>query len=237
MPNHIGWAQIALRLALTVFAGTVIGINRGEHGRPAGLRTTLLVCLAASISMIQVNLMLEMADRPSDSFVMLDLMRLPLGILSGMGFIGAGAILRKDTLVRGVTTAATLWFVTVIGLCLGSGQLELGMIGLALGWMTLSLLKPLEKAWIRDRRGNLILMVRSDGPSADQLIQMLTEAGLKVITMGLTYEAAGERREFLFSLKWEAKQTEPTPPPILNTLAVNPTTLKLIWEPAPQLTS
>jgi putative Mg2+ transporter-C (MgtC) family protein len=56
-----------------------------------------------------------------------DLMRLPLGILIGVGFIGGGAILRRDDIVVGVTTAATLWLVTVIGLCLGGGQLALGL--------------------------------------------------------------------------------------------------------------
>ena len=64
--------------------------------------------------------------KPTDSFVTLDLMRLPLGILTGMGFIGAGAILKKGDIVLGVTTATTLWFVTVLGLCFGGGQWILG---------------------------------------------------------------------------------------------------------------
>lgn len=59
MPLTISWQQIALRLILTVVAGLVIGFNRGEHGRPAGMRTTLLVCLAASLSMIQANLLMN----------------------------------------------------------------------------------------------------------------------------------------------------------------------------------
>jgi putative Mg2+ transporter-C (MgtC) family protein len=60
-----------------------------------------------------------------------------LGILSGMGFIGAGAIVRTGSLVRGLTTAATLWFVTVLGLCFGGGQLALGLAVLALGVLVL----------------------------------------------------------------------------------------------------
>ena len=124
MPVTLDWEHVALRLILTVAAGFVIGFNRGEHGRPAGMRTTLLVCLAASLSMIQANLLMNSVGKAHDSFVILDLMRLPLGILSGMGFIGAGAILRKDSLVLGVTTAATLWFTTMMGLCFGGGQLD-----------------------------------------------------------------------------------------------------------------
>ncbi len=137
MPLNLSWQEIALRLALAFAAGGLIGFNRTEHGRPAGLRTTILVCLAACVSMIQVNLLLPLAGRHPDSFVMNDLMRLPLGILTGMGFIGGGAILRKGDLVLGVTTAATLWFVTVIGLCIGGGQLGLGIAGTLIGMLVL----------------------------------------------------------------------------------------------------
>src|SRR5271154_3238727 len=74
MPVIISWPQILLRLFFTVIAGVTIGLNRGEHGRPAGLRTTLLVCLAASISMIQANLLMNTIGRAHDSFIELDLM-------------------------------------------------------------------------------------------------------------------------------------------------------------------
>src|SRR6185312_3211300 len=109
MPLHLGWDEIALRLLLTVIAGVLIGYDRSEHGKAAGMRTTLLVCLAASGAMIQGNLLLPTADKPPDSFITNALMRLPLGILTGVGFIGGGAILRRDNIIVGVTTAATLW--------------------------------------------------------------------------------------------------------------------------------
>jgi putative Mg2+ transporter-C (MgtC) family protein len=108
MPLALTWNEIAIRLFCTVAAGALIGLNRSEHGRAAGLRTSILVCLAACVAMLQVNLLLPLAGRSSNSFVMNDLMRLPLGILSGMGFIGGGAILRRDNFVVGVTTAATV---------------------------------------------------------------------------------------------------------------------------------
>jgi hypothetical protein len=133
MSPSLQWGEIALRLGLTVLVGLIIGYNRSKHGKATGMRTTLLVCPAASAAMIQVNLLLPTAGRPAGSFVMNDLMRLPLGILTGVGFIGGGAILRRDDIVVGVTTAATLWLVTVIGLCIGGGQIGLAAtaIGLA----------------------------------------------------------------------------------------------------------
>jgi uncharacterized membrane protein YhiD involved in acid resistance len=86
MPVHPEWSDVALRLLCAVVAGFVTGYDRGEHGRPAGLRTTMLVSFAACVAMIQANLLLAVAGKTPDSFVVLDLMRLPLGILSGMGF-------------------------------------------------------------------------------------------------------------------------------------------------------
>ena len=133
MPIVVTWPDITLRLTLAIVAGGLIGLNRGEHGHPAGLRTTLLVCLAACLSMIQTNILIASAGRPADSFVMMDVMRLPLGILSGMGFIGGGVILKRENLVLGVTTAATLWFVTVLGLCFGGGQIALGIVASLIG--------------------------------------------------------------------------------------------------------
>src|SRR4051794_11981968 len=141
MPLTLRWEDIALRLVLTVVAGSLIGINRSEGGHAAGQRTTLLVCLAASVAMIRTNLLLPMTGKTPESFAVLDLMRLPLGIFTGMGFIGGGAILRKDETVHGVATAATLWLVIVIGLCQGGGQLGPGLTATALA---LLVLWPLE---------------------------------------------------------------------------------------------
>ncbi len=103
-------------------ASAAIGLNRREQDRPVGLRTTMLVALAAAIAMIQVNILLPLAGKPDGSFVVMDLLRLPLGILSGIEFIGAGAIVRRDNLVQGVTTAATLWFVTVMACLSAAGS-------------------------------------------------------------------------------------------------------------------
>src|ERR1700677_1115527 len=134
MSVTISYLQIAIRLALAFLTGLLIGINRDERGHAAGMRTTILVCLAACVAMLQANLLMNSIGRAPDSFVVLDLMRLPLGILSGIGFIGAGTIIKRGDIVQGVTTAATLWFVTVMGLCFGGGQIGLGLSACAVGF-------------------------------------------------------------------------------------------------------
>jgi putative Mg2+ transporter-C (MgtC) family protein len=231
MPVPVGWPEIALRLTLTVVAGTLIGLNRSEHGHSAGLRTTLLVCLAASVSMIQVNLLLPIAGKNADSFAVLDLMRLPLGILSGMGFIGAGAILRKGSLVRGLTTAATLWFVTVLGLCFGGGQLALGLVVLALGVLILGGLKSLESRWKQDRHATLSLTVEADGPTEDELTASLQASGYEIRPWTVAYLDQGRRRQLSVELRWRARPQEARSPSFLQGLGHHPGVLLLEWRP------
>src|SRR5579872_3352446 len=183
MPLHPEWYDITLRLALTVVAGVLLGLNRSERGRAAGLRTNVLVCLAASIAMIQTNLLNDSRGKSSDSFAVMDTMRLPLGILTGMGFIGAGAILRRGEMIKGVTTAATLWLVTAVGLCFGGGQLMLGGAGTVLGLFALWGLQGLE-SWIhQDRHGTLVLHATMDGPSEEEIRTTLAAAGYWINTL------------------------------------------------------
>src|SRR5580700_4469440 len=195
MPVILNWPEIALRLALTVVAGLVIGFNRGEHGRPAGMRTTLLVCLAASLSMIQANLLMNSVGKAHDSFVVLDLMRLPLGILTGMGFIGGGAILRRDSLVLGVTTAATLWFVTVIGLCFGGGQISLGIAAFVLGMVVLSGLRWFDYRMKQEQHGTLILTTERNQPSEEEIHATVRKAGYKISISAVAYGGETEQRQ------------------------------------------
>jgi putative Mg2+ transporter-C (MgtC) family protein len=158
MPLTLTWSDIALRLACTLIAGVLVGADRDERGKAAGIRTNVLVCLAASLSMILANGLLGTSGKSSSSFAQLDMMRLPLGILSGMGFIGAGAILRKGEMVIGLTTAATLWTVTMLGLCFGAGKTLLGMVGLVLTLFTLWGLKVVERHLSQEHRGTLCVV-------------------------------------------------------------------------------
>jgi putative Mg2+ transporter-C (MgtC) family protein len=165
MHETIEWPEIALRLALATAAGAALGFDRSERGRPAGLRTTMLVCLAAAIAMIQTNMLLSLKGKTPESFAVMDFMRLPLGILTGMGFIGAGAIVRRGNRTEGVTTAATLWVVTVIGLCLGGGQIGLGLSGVALALFVLEGLRRLDR-WVKPGRTvSLLVTLSPEGPS------------------------------------------------------------------------
>jgi putative Mg2+ transporter-C (MgtC) family protein len=231
MSTDITWADIALRLALTILAGVLIGLNRGEHGLPAGLRTTLLVCLAASLAMIQANILMASAGKPADSFVSIDLMRLPLGILSGMGFIGGGVILKRENLVLGVTTAATLWFVTVLGLCFGGGQLVLGTIALAIGVVVLRFLKTIELRLKTIRRGTLAIAVAADGPSEGDMRNLVLAEDFGIVATSSFFDQANLRREWICELRWRALPHASDEPAFLKKLELLAGVKSLRWSP------
>lgn len=173
MPLTLDWSSCAVRLACALVAGAAFGVNRSESGKAAGLRTTILVCLAACLAMLQANALLAQTGKSPSSFAVLDLMRLPLGILTGMGFIGAGAVLRKDGLVTGVTTAAMLWFVTVVGLCFGGGQYRLGASGAVVGLAVLWGLRIFEHRLERRKAAWLTLRYPLDSDCPQRLAARL----------------------------------------------------------------
>jgi putative Mg2+ transporter-C (MgtC) family protein len=232
MATPLEWPEMLLRLALTLAAGIILGCNRTERGRAAGLRTTILVCLAASMSMIQVNLLLPLRGKEPDSFIVLDLMRLPLGILTGMGFIGAGAILRKGEMIQGVTTAATLWVTTMIGLCFGGGQIALGLLGLAMAIASLWGLKQLEDNLPRDRRATLFLRVRGDSPSEAFVRDAIVAAKFGIEAWKITRRLVhgGPIVTIRCDLRWHGRRNETQPPPLLRQFQENPAVVALCWD-------
>jgi putative Mg2+ transporter-C (MgtC) family protein len=226
------WQTIALRLALATVAGALMGLDRSEHGRPAGLRTTMLVCLAAAVAMIQTNLLLGTAGKPADSFVMLDLMRLPLGILTGMGFIGGGAILRRDGFVLGVTTAATLWFVTVVGLCFGGGQLKLGVAALALGVLVLSGLRALEHRLPQDLHGTLRLTLTEDGTVEAAIRSRALAEGCRLSVTAVEHARHSRQRVVEFSVQWRGTPSPAQPPAFVSEVLRDPLVEAAQWRSA-----
>jgi putative Mg2+ transporter-C (MgtC) family protein len=229
MPVILHWHEVALRLALAAVAGSVVGLNRGERGSPAGLRTNLLVCLAACIAMIQANLLMGSAGKAPSSFVVLDLMRLPLGILSGMGFIGAGAILRKGDRIAGITTASTLWFVTVMGLCFGGGQLGLGGAALGIAVLILWVLKWIEYRLPQNQHGVLVLTLGANALPEQELRNSLSEEGFRLSSCAKSYFDHAPLKELRCQVSWQARRGKIIQPSFVEELAHHPDVVKLEW--------
>jgi putative Mg2+ transporter-C (MgtC) family protein len=231
MSITLEWHEIALRLVLTVIGGALIGLNRTVHGRPAGLRTILLVALAASISMIQANLLMDSVGKAANSFIVLDLMRLPLGILTGVGFIGAGAILRRENRVLGLTTAATLWFVTVMGLCFGGGQNGLGVTALGIGLVVLWGLQWLEAKLPQDRQGTLVLTIGPGGVGNEEIRSRIQLARFQIVSLGMMHDNVEQVRELSCEVRWHDRTNEAREPAFLEEFVRLPGVSKLKWSP------
>jgi len=140
------WTLLIRVLVAAVLAG-VIGAERELHGRPAGLRTHLLVGTGAALVMVTFALTARIL--PSDGMwgqlVRVDPGRLAAGIITGIGFLGAGTIMRTGDWVFGLTTAASLWFVAALGIAAGEGLYVLATGGMVIGLIVLTVMDRLEQ--------------------------------------------------------------------------------------------
>jgi len=231
MPLNPTWDDIALRLLLTLVAGALIGFNRESNGHAAGLRTTILVCLAASVAMILANMMLTISGKTDSSFVRTDVMRLPLGVLTGVGFIGGGAILRRDGLVAGVTTAATLWLVTVIGLCFGAGDILLGGAATAISFIVLWALKWVDQITPRDQRAILSISTAEGTPAIEQMRKLSAPMNCKI---RLRSQSVGKSESLTkLDVRWRGRPDDDPPMELLKVLRSELQATSIGWEAEP----
>lgn len=168
------------------------------------------------------------------SFAVLDLMRLPLGILTGMGFIGAGAMIKRGWLVHGVTTAATLWFVTVIGLCFGGGQISLGIAALAPAVVVVSALRWLDRRIKQDHQATPSLTTGRNEPTNQEIYSAVRKAGYKIKASSVSYSNQFLQRDIEFTAQWRASQQVDELPRCIQDLMKDSRAWAARWKPLPQ---
>jgi putative Mg2+ transporter-C (MgtC) family protein len=181
-------------------AGLVLGLERESHGRAAGLKTTILACVASCIAMI----LSENFYRETSNLVGVfrpDRARLAAGILTGIGFLGAGAIIRQGHLVRGVTTAAVLWYITILGLAFGSGHLLLGSIGTGIAIFALFALPLVEQHIKKDFYYSITVTLALNGASDEEIQKHLEDSGARVQRVDLDYDIGGQTRTLRCDVK------------------------------------
>src|SRR6185436_14710610 len=136
--------EIVGRLALAVVLGLGVGMERTLRGRPAGFRTHALVSLASCLLMLITVYEDHWFPELAQARVQIDPTRMAQGVMTGIGFIGAGAILREGVTVRGLTTAASVWTMAAIGLLVGIGFFFPAILGAVLAFVTLAGFRVLE---------------------------------------------------------------------------------------------
>jgi putative Mg2+ transporter-C (MgtC) family protein len=153
--------ELVARLVLALVLGGLIGLERESHGRPAGFRTHILVSLGSSLIMI----LSIYAFSPTRLSGVLDYDpgRLAAQIVSGIGFLGAGTIMREGPTVRGLTTAASLWVVAAIGMAAGAGVYFPAVMTTLLVMITLFFLSKLERRLLPTKRQAIVIEI-SDEP-------------------------------------------------------------------------
>jgi len=149
------------RLCLAAVLGGLVGLERDVHGRAAGLRTHLLVSLGAALYMILSTIV---ASSVGDASRFSDPGRIAAQIITGIGFLGAGAIMKEGFSVRGLTTAACLWVVAAIGMATGAGQYSLAASTCLLSLIALSILPRIDKLYRRDSYRTLSVKTSLDVP-------------------------------------------------------------------------
>ena len=157
MELHADYLQMMLRLLAAVGAGACIGYERSFHGRPAGLRTHVLVCMASAVLML-VTVYEDHWVRIAGE-ARLDPTRMAQGIMTGIGFLGAGVIMKDGLSVRGLTTAACVWVTACVGAACAIAQWQIVVIGVVLVLILLVFGGPFERAIDRRWPG------RPSGPS------------------------------------------------------------------------
>jgi len=148
MPQNVfsdaDFLNISLRLIASLLVGGMIGLERSYHGRPAGFRTHSLVCLSTSLLMLVTVYETRWFPEVAQGRISLDPTRMAQGIMTGIGFLGAGTIMRDGLSVRGLTTAASIWITAVIGILIGIGFYLPAVIGTFLTLVTLSVFRWIE---------------------------------------------------------------------------------------------
>lgn len=193
--------EIFIRLAAALVAGGAIGFERERGSQPAGLRTHMILALGAALVMIlSINMGIEFNSDPA---------RLAAQVVSGIGFLGAGAILRFGFNVKGLTTASTLWTTAMVGLAVGYGYYLVSLFAVFIMLMVLTLVERFEKKFVRinvirtivvdvqDREGIIREVRKTITKIADGIVAFNVQKSIKNKHLRLEFVARFNRNEKL----------------------------------------
>ncbi len=197
--------EVILRLAIGAVFGGIIGFERQSHGRPAGFRTHMLVCVASVLIMIvsEYYYYLSFID---PTYIRIDPARIAAGAITGVGFLGAGVIIKTGVTVQGLTTAACLWIVSAIGLAIGGGVYLAGTIAFIITFFSLWFLRIVEKN-IPKLIFRFITITADDSGDEKEIISLLREAGSSITNVD--YEMDRSKKETIYNITIALKDNIP----------------------------
>lgn len=190
--------EIILRLLLGTLLGGIIGFERQTHGRPAGFRTQLLVCVACVLIMI-ISESYYAQSSMHPEYARVDPTRIAAGAMTGVGFLGAGVILKTGVSIQGLTTAACIWIVSAIGLAIGAGQYVAGVTGFVITFLSLWMLRILEGK-IPRLTYKYITLVTDEFGDEEALVSIFKSEGLEVNKMDYELEVPKKEKTYIFTV-------------------------------------
>ena len=191
--------EMALHLVVALAAGGIIGLERSYHGRPAGFRTHALVCLASSLLMILTVYHDRWFDASFLERVAIDPTRMAQGIMTGIGFLGAGVIMREGLTVRGLTTAASIWITAAIGILIGVGFYFPAGIATALTLIALSVFRWIERKMPIEFYANLTVAFLRNAALPEAELRTVVE-GKGFVIANMNYSVTDEGKVFEYEM-------------------------------------
>jgi putative Mg2+ transporter-C (MgtC) family protein len=201
------YLQIVLRLVAALAAGGIIGLERSFRGRAAGFRTHALVCVASSLLMLVTVYEDQWFVSSGGSRVVIDPTRMAQGIMTGIGFLGAGVIVKEGLTVRGLTTAASIWVTSAIGILTGIGFYFAAGIGVVLALGTLSVFRWIEGRMPTELYANFAVRFARDVVMPEPALrELVARHGFSVAN--LNYRLLGEGEQFEYRMVMRTLKAE-----------------------------
>lgn len=170
------YLDISLRLLAALTVGALIGLERSFHGRPAGFRTHALVCTSTALLMLVTVYGDWWSSQIHSTRATIDPTRMAQGIMTGIGFIGAGAIIKEGLTVRGLTTAASIWITAAIGILMGIGFYFPAVLATLLALGTLSVFRHIESRMPTEAYAHVMVRFARDSAMSEADLRELIAA-------------------------------------------------------------
>jgi len=200
---ELDYNMVALRLGLALLAGGIIGLERAMHGREAGFRTHSLVCVSSSLLMV---LMVNQWDLVPSQFIdtiRADPSRMAQGIMTGIGFLGAGVIIKEGLTVRGLTTAASIWMTASIGIVIGMGLFFPALLATIITVLTLSVFRWFESQLPAHRYARLTVQFARSDRNMDEaaLRSLIMQHNIKAFDSSYRLSDGGKSFEYEMTVR------------------------------------
>jgi len=180
--TEITWDTALIRILISFIIGAIVGIEREAHNQPAGLRTHILISIGSTIVML-ISIYIP---QTFTQFQNGDPGRIAAQVISGIGFLGAGAILKFGGNVKGLTTAASIWTMAALGLAVGAGMYGISFVGLLVILFALTIMDVFEKKVFKERSFRKIeLLVKKKDLNIELLQKEFHKLDIKVLSTGL----------------------------------------------------